>query len=65
MSAARSWLERHATGIRITAGVWNVILGIILIAYVSWWGSLLFAVAALIFGAAYILRGKTGSSAVR
>ena len=63
MSAARSWLERHATGVRITAGTWNVILGIILIAYVSWWGSVLFAVAALIFGAAYTMRGKSGTTA--
>jgi hypothetical protein len=61
MSAARSWIDHHATGLRIVAGTWNVILGTILTAYLSWWRSGLFAIAALNFGAAYILRGKSGS----
>ncbi len=58
MSAARSWGYRHphgVTGIRITAGAWNLILGIILIAHGYQWGAALFAVAALIFWAAFTL----------
>ena len=65
MYAARSWGYRHpyvCTGVRITAGTWNLVLGIILLSHGYRWGSVLFAVSALIFGAAYILaRGKSGS----
>jgi hypothetical protein len=58
MSAARSWGYRHPyvyTGVRITAVAWNLILGILLIAHGYQWGSVLFATAALIFWAAYML----------
>ena len=58
MSAAQSWGYRHpyvVTGVRIAAGTWNLILGIILIAHGYQWGAALFAVAALIFWAAFML----------
>jgi hypothetical protein len=65
MSAATSWGNRHpyiVMGVRIAAGTWNLILGIILLSHGYRWGSLLFAVSALIFGAAYFsARGKSGS----
>ena len=65
MSAARSWGYRHpytVTGVRIAAGTWNLILGSILLSHGYQWGSVLLAVAALIYTAAYLLaRGKSGS----
>lgn len=65
MHAATSWGYRHpsiCTGVRITAGTWNLILGILLLSHGYRWGSVLLAVSALIFWAAFILaRGKAGS----
>ncbi|HUC26790.1 MAG TPA: hypothetical protein VMA73_29170 [Streptosporangiaceae bacterium] len=62
MFAATSWGYRHpylVAGIRIAAGVWNLVLGSILLAHGYRWGAAFFAIAALIFLAAYILgRGK-------
>jgi len=64
-SSLRSWGYRHpyaVTGVRITAGTWNLVLGIILLAHGYQWAWVLFAVSAAIFSAAYILaRGKSGS----
>lgn len=60
--SARSWGYRHPTGVRVTAGAWNLILGAILLALGYQWGAVLFAVSALIFCAAYVLaRGKSES----
>jgi len=63
MYAARSWGYRHpyvCTGVRITAGTWNLVLGILLLSHGYRWGLILLAVSALIFWAAYILaRGKS------
>jgi hypothetical protein len=65
MSTARSWGYRHpyvVTGIRVTTGTWNLFIGSFLLSHGYPWGVVLLAVAALIFGAAYILaRGKSGS----
>jgi hypothetical protein len=65
MYAARSWGYRHpyvCTVVRITAGTWNLVLGILLLSHGYRWGLVLFAVSALIFWAAYILtRGKSES----
>src|ERR1700691_3814407 len=65
MYVSRSWGYRHpyiSTGVRITAGTWNLLLGIILLSHGYRWGAALFAVSALVFWAAYILgRGKFGS----
>ncbi len=65
MYAARSWGYRHpyiCTGVRITAGTSNLVLGILLLSQGYRWGLVLLAVSALIFGAAYILaRGKSES----
>lgn len=65
MNAARSWGFRHSyayTGVRIAAGSWNLLLGIFLVSHGYQWGAVLFAVAALIFLAAYLLApGKAGS----
>jgi hypothetical protein len=48
--------------VRIAAGAWNLILGIILLSHGYRWAWVLFAVSAVIFSAAYILaRGKSGS----
>jgi len=58
MSAARSWGYRHPyvyTGVRIAAGAWNLILGILLLSHGYQWGSVLFAASALVFWAAYML----------
>ncbi len=67
MYAATSWGYRHpyiCTGARIAAGTWNLILGSLLLTHGYRGGVALFAVAALIFGAAYILaRGKFESRA--
>ncbi|MDQ2810503.1 MAG: hypothetical protein M3Z75_01135 [Actinomycetota bacterium] len=64
MNTARSRGYRHPyayTGMRIAAGTWNLILGIILLSYGYRWGSVFFAVSALIFWAAYMRApGKTG-----
>ena len=64
-SSLRSWGYRHphvVTGVRITAGTWNLILGIVLLAHGYRWAMVLFAVSAVIFSAAYIqARGKNGS----
>ena len=64
-SSLRSWGYRHpyvVTGVRITAGAWNLVLGIILLSHGYRWGLVLFAVSAVIFSAAYVLaRGKSGS----
>ena len=59
MYAATSWGYRHprtCMGVRIAAGTWNLVLGSLLLAHGYRWGVALFATAALIFGAAYILR---------
>ena len=65
MYAARSWGYRHpnvCTGVRITAGTWNLVLGILLLSHGYRWGLVLFAISALIFWAAYIFtRGKSES----
>jgi hypothetical protein len=67
MNAARSWGYRHpygATGVRIAAGSWNLILGSFLLAHGYRWAPVLFAVAALIFWAAYTMApGKSRSRA--
>jgi hypothetical protein len=64
-SSLRSWGYRHpyaVTGMRITGGTWNLVLGIILLSHGYQWAWVLFAVSAAIFSAAYILaRGKSGS----
>ena len=69
MDAARSFGNRHAyayTGVRIAAGSWNLLLGILLLSHGYQWGSVLFAVSALIFWAAYILAPrKAGSRSYR
>ena len=51
-----SWGYRHrrlCAGVRIAAGIWNLVIGSILVANGHAWGSILFATAALIFWAAY------------
>jgi hypothetical protein len=56
MHAASSQGYRHphaATVVRIAAGSWNLVLGILLLSHGYRWGALLFAVSALIFWAAY------------
>jgi hypothetical protein len=62
---ARSWGYRHpfvCIGVRITAATWNLVLGIVLLSHGYRWGSVLLAVSALVYLAAYILaRGKSGS----
>jgi hypothetical protein len=64
MYVSRSRGYRHpyiSTGVRITAGTWNLLLGIILLSHGYRWGVALLAVSALVFSAAYILgRGKLG-----
>ena len=64
-SSLRSWGYRHpyvVTGVRIAAGTWNLVLGIILLSHGYRWAWALFAVSAAIFSAAYIrARGKSGS----
>jgi hypothetical protein len=64
-SSLRSWGYRHpyvVTGVRITAGTWNLVLGIFLLSRGYRWALVLFAVSAVIFSAAYIqARGKSGS----
>jgi hypothetical protein len=65
MYAARSWGYRHphiCTSVRITAGTWNLILGILLLSHGYQWGSVLLAVSALIFCAAYILARGTSEA---
>jgi predicted acyltransferase len=48
--------------VRITAGTWNLVLGIILLAHGYRWAWLLFVVSALVFSAAYVLaRGTSGA----
>jgi hypothetical protein len=48
--------------VRITAGTWNLVLGIILLSHGYRWAVVLLAVSAVLFSAAYILaRGKNGS----
>jgi hypothetical protein len=67
MYAATSWGYRHpyiCTGMRIAAGTWNLVLGSLLLSHGYRWGAVLFATAALIFWAAYVLaRGKFESRA--
>jgi hypothetical protein len=64
-SSLGSWGYRHpyvVTGVRITAGTWNLVLGIVLVSHGYRWAVVLFAVSAVIFSAAYMLaRGKNGS----
>jgi hypothetical protein len=64
-SSLRSWGYRHpsaVTGVRITAGIWNLVLGIVLLSHGYRWALALFVVSAGLFSAAYILaRGKNGS----
>ncbi|HEY0934752.1 MAG TPA: hypothetical protein VGD91_13540 [Trebonia sp.] len=58
MDAARARGSRHPyayTGMRVAAGSWNLVLGIILLSHGYQWGSVLFAVAALPFWAAWTL----------
>jgi hypothetical protein len=58
MYASRSSGNRHPyayTGVRIAAASWNLVLGIILLSHGYQWGSVLFAVSALIFWAAYAM----------
>jgi hypothetical protein len=64
MYAARSWGYRHRyvyTGVRIAAGSWNLVLGILLLSHGYQWGAALFAVPVLIFGTAYILARRRQS----
>jgi len=67
MFAATSWGYRHpylVAGIRIAAGIWNLVLGSLFLAHGYRWGVALYVTAALIFWAAYILgRGKFVRSA--
>jgi hypothetical protein len=67
MFAATSWGYRHpyiCAGVRVAAGTWNLVVGSLLLSHGYRWGVALFAVAALIFLAAYILgRGKFESRA--
>jgi hypothetical protein len=62
MDATRPWVYRHpyfSTGVRIAAGSWNLALGSFLISRGYSWGSVLIAVSAVIFVAAYFLaKGK-------
>jgi hypothetical protein len=62
MYAVMSWGYRHryfTAGVRIAAGIWNLVLGIILVSHGYRWGWALFATAALIFWAAYMFfQGK-------
>jgi hypothetical protein len=64
-SVLRSWGYRHpyaVTGMRVAAGIWNLVIGIILLAHGFRWAWLLFVVSAVVFSAAYVLaRGKSGS----
>ncbi len=49
MYAARSWGYRHpyvCTGVRITAGTWNLVLGTLLLSRGYRWGLVLLAVSA-------------------
>ncbi len=65
MYAASSWGYRHShacTGMRIAAGSWNLVLGILMLSHGYRWGSVLLAVSALIFGAAYTLARRTSPS---
>jgi len=58
MYAATSWGYRHrniCAGVRIAAGTWNLIIGSLLLSHGYRWGVALYATAALIFWAAYIL----------
>jgi hypothetical protein len=64
MYATSSWGYRHprvATGMRVTASTWNVVLGILLLSHGYQWGSALFAIPVLIFGTAYILARRRQS----
>ena len=65
MYAATSWGYRHpyfSTSVRFIAGTWNLALGIFFLSHGHQWGSVLVAVSALIFLAAYFLgRGNFGS----
>jgi hypothetical protein len=52
--------------VRIAAGSWNLLLGIFFLSHGQRWGSVLLAVSALIFWAAYVLApGKSGSRSNR
>lgn len=68
MNAARSWGYRHPyahTGVRTAAASWNLLLGILLLSHGYRWGSVLLAVSALIFWAAYIMApGNPGPKAL-
>jgi hypothetical protein len=58
MYASRSRGNRHPyayTGVRIAAASWNLVLGILFLSHGYQWGSLFFAVSALIFWAAYAM----------
>ena len=65
MNAARSWGYRRpftCTGVRIAAASWNLLPGVLLLSRGYRWGSVLLAVSALIFWAAYVMApGKSGS----
>jgi hypothetical protein len=69
MYASKPWGYRHpyiSTGVRIAAGTWTLILGIILLSHGHQWGATLLAGSAMLFGAAYFLgRGKFGSRSSR
>ena len=64
-SVLGAWGYRHpyvVTGIRAAAGIWNLILGSFFLAQGYEWAWVLFAVAAVIFTAAYVLaRGTSGT----
>jgi hypothetical protein len=63
-SSLRSWGYRHpylVTGVRLTAGTWNLLLGVFFLSHGYRWAVVLLAVSAVLFVAAYKLaRGKSG-----
>jgi hypothetical protein len=65
MYAATSWGYRHrylTAGVRIAAGLWLSVLGVIQVAHGYQWGWGLFGLSALIFWAAYLFfQGKLGA----
>lgn len=61
----RSWSYRHpyfSIGVRITAGTWNLLLGIFLLSHGYWVGLVPLAGSALLFWAVYIVARETSES---